>query len=204
MTATILFTATCLLFVMMVPTRPHAQGQTETLRYKVLHNEESIGSLTVTRTCNADSCTYHMSTRVRTRLLFTFTTASDEESTLVNGSIVRSNFNRNLNGKKIEKTLYSTSNRYWMKVNGEWRDLGQMPSCPSSLSLYHEEPRQHPCLWSDNYMERLPVTPAGLATWKVDYPDGGNGFFHYENGVASRIEMHSTIYDYAIVLEKKY
>jgi len=203
MTTTILITATCLL-LLMLPARPAAQGSTETLRYKVLHNEEPIGSLTVTRTCNADSCTYHMSTRVRTRLLFTFTTASDEESTLVNGTIVRSNFNRNLNGRKTEKTMFSTTDHYWMKVNGEWLDLGQLPSCPSSLSLYHEEPLQTPCIWSDNYMNRLSVSPVDRATWKVEYPDGGNGFFHYEHGVASRIEMHSTIYDYAIVLEKKY
>lgn len=204
MTSSIILLCSCLFTLLVMPARTRAQAKVVTLRYRVLHHEEPIGNLTVTRTCDADSCTYRMTTRVRTRLVFTFTTASDEESTLINGSIVRSSFTRNINGRKTVKSLYGSHDQYWMRVNGEWRDMGRLPSCPSSLSLYHEEPRNRDQVWSDNYMERLPVSPAGNGIWKVEYPDGGNGFYKYEQGVASRIEMHTRLFDYAMVLEKKY
>lgn len=180
-----------------------AQMQANELRYTVLHGGEQVGNMTVTRDCHLDSCTYRMSTRIDTRFIIPIHSSSDEESILVHGLIVRSSLLRNQNGRKTRKTMLASNNGYTMLVNGEPKDMGRMPAYPPSLSLYHEEPLRNTTLWSDNYEKQLNVKTRYDHSWEVEFPDGTHGLFHYENGIADRIEVSHPLFPVTFLLNKK-
>jgi len=199
------FTAILLRLVLPLAATPvQAQDKVNELRYTVIHNDRPIGSMTVSRACREDSCTYRMSTRIDTRFIIPIHSSSDEESALVNGVISHSYLLRDQNGIKTRKTMVAGRQSYVMTIDGESRDLGHMPAYPPSLTLYHEEPRSTTFRWSDNYVRQLPVTPEKSNTWKVEFPDGSYSYYHYENGIASRIEVFHPFFPVTFLLDKQH
>jgi hypothetical protein len=176
-------------------------AQDKTRVYTVRYKGDDIGTVHVTQTIKGDTTRYKMMSDVRTRFLFRITVKIVEESTFQNGKLVYSAVNRVVNGnEKAKKQTRAVHNDYSITAEGKSSLLKNEAIGYNLMRLYCVEPLTINKVYSDNYQKFLPISRIRPHTYKVVLPDGNYNHYTYTNGICTRVEVFSSLYNMEMIL----
>lgn len=180
---------------------PVAGAQERVFSYSITRNGNPVGTLQVLEVQTAGRVQYRMHTQVKSRLIFSFSALSREESVYENGCLVFSSLFREVNGReKVNKRTQVAGKNYLVEEEGKKEWLGQYPIQYNMLSLYTHEPLHLPPVFSDNFQRFLPIEKVGVHQYRIRFPDGNWSEYFYHGGICVRIRVKHTLYSAEITL----
>ena len=180
---------------------PAAGSQERMFTYSITRNGNPVGTVQVLEVQTASRVLYRLHTRVKSRLVFSFSALSREESVYENGCLVYSSMFREVNGReKVNKHTRVAGKNYLVEQDGKKEWLGQYPIQYNMLSLYTREPLQLPPVFSDNFQRFLPIEKVGVHQYRIRFPDGNWSEYYYRDGICVRIRVKHTLYSAEITL----
>lgn len=190
-----------LLLLMAVLFGPAIGAQERVFTYSITRNGNPVGTLQVQEVQKAGRVQYRMQTRVKSRLVFSFSAFSREEAVYEHGCLVYSSLFREVNGReKVNKRTQVAGKNYLVEQNGKKEWLGHYPIQYNMMSLYTREPLQLSPVFSDNFQRFLPIEKVGVHQYRIRFPDGNWSEYFYRDGICVRIRVKHTLYSAEITL----
>jgi uncharacterized protein DUF6134 len=169
--------------------------------YTVRYKGEDVGTVKLKQRVNADTVAYQIISDVKTRFIFTIRVKSFEESVFQNGKLVFSTVSRTVNGnEKANKQTRCGNGLYTLYGDGKSATLKHEGIAYNMMRLYWVEPLNIQKVYSDNYQQFLVITKIKAHTYKVQLPDGNYNYYSYMNGICSKVEVFSSLYDMQMII----
>ncbi|RYG05440.1 MAG: hypothetical protein EOO02_03820 [Chitinophagaceae bacterium] len=189
-----------LALVMLLSATSCAMAQNNTVMYDVIYKDEKIGSTRINTITGGDSLHCSIVTNISTRFIFSIKVKSVEESTYHSGKLVHSITNRNVNGnEKVNRTTVAGINNYSVHREGTKSIFKSDKINFNVMMLYLTEPVGITKIYSDNHQQFLRIANTGPHTYRLNMPDGNHNLYHYTNGVCTKVEVFSQLFDMQIV-----
>ena len=193
--------STAILYILLFLQGLNAQQKTNI--YNVIYKGDNVGNVQLIQSIHGDSIHYKMTSDIRTKFLFTIRVKSFEESAFKNGRLLYSAVNRTVNGdEKVKKQTRAGNRIYTLSGDGREAVLHNDGITYNLMRMYCLEPVNMNQVYSDNYQRFLKITKIKAHTYKVDLPDGNYNYYTYANGVCSKVEVFSSLYNMELVLRQ--
>jgi hypothetical protein len=192
---TILLSVTLLLFALA------GQAQNKTLNYRILRDDNQVGTLRFTENILNGTDSLKMESNVKTKFVFTFKALIREYATFSNGILLRSSIYRQFNGTEKVNKQHEVSNKQYIIYQGKkTKVITSYPITYNMLSFYSREPENISKVYSDKLEAFLTVQKINAHQYRVNLPDGNYNLYSYQHGVLSLVEVHHSMYSAKIVL----
>jgi hypothetical protein len=173
---------------------------TNHITYKVVRNDEVIGTIQITCNTQNDSKTYSLESKITAKYIFKFNITGKETSIYKNGVLVYSSVFRKLNNKiKANHTIVYDKEQYHLKLADELERLDFNKIQQNLVTLYFNEPKGVTSIFCDNQKEMVKLQALGNGRYKVDFLNGKYNIFHYENGRCIKIEANSNLFNVTLI-----
>lgn len=177
-------------------------AQSRLLMYDVLRDGKNAGTLQVQCTMQQNKMLYRLESKVKVRMLLSFTAESFEETRFENGMLVYSSLYRKLNGtEKNNKKMFITPAGYEVQNGGKKEMLNFTRIDENTLTLYHKEPLGVQKIYSDNYQQYLTVHKVGEHRYQLYFPDGSWSEYWYNNGICIAVYVNSSWFSFIMQLK---
>lgn len=197
------FSKPALLFMLFITIALLAFSQEKKLEYQVKRKGDVVGNIVFTQNYSGNKTTLKMRSEIRTRFIFLFTAKALEETIYENGVMIWSSIYRKLNGsEKANKKTKVAGNNYIISKDDKTEMLNNYPIRYNMLSLYTSEPMNFSKVYSDNFQQFLDILKIAPQHYKIKLPDGNYNEYFYSNGICSRVEVHTSLYNATIELKK--
>ena len=175
----------------------------EPLDYDITYKGDNVGSMRMFQKKSGTSVFIKMVSSVQMRFIFSIKILSEEESVFKDGKLVYSMIKRNVNGKENTNKLTKASGDIYQTSSGGRRNTNKDILIDYNLHLlYIYEPVNIKKVYSDNFQQFVPIQKIAAHQYKVPLPDGNYNYYSFENGICSKVEVHTTLYSIQIKLKE--
>jgi hypothetical protein len=193
-----------LILMLLLLTSLFVPAQQTKHEYIVMHKGSQVGTMTLLRQQAGARTTLKMESKIKAKLLFTFTAKAIEEVVFENGIMIRSYVYRKMNGtEKLNQETRLSTNTYIISRGNEQQRLDKYPIHYSMICLYLQEPVGINKIYSDNLQRFLAIIPLGSNEYRIDFPGGNFNEYFYRDGKCVRIEIHHKFYRSTIQLKTR-
>ncbi|MEO5999091.1 MAG: DUF6134 family protein [Chitinophagaceae bacterium] len=175
----------------------------EPLTYDITYKGDNVGSMRMFQKKSGNSVFIKMVSSAQLRFIFSIKILSEEESVFKDGKLVYSMIKRNVNGKENTNKLTKASGDLYQTSSGGEKNINKDILIDYNLHLlYIYEPVNIKKVYSDNFQQFVPIQRIGAHQYKIPLPDGNYNYYSFENGICSKVEVHTTLYSIQIKLKK--
>lgn len=172
--------------------------------YQVKYKGERVGTVNLLKEKQGEKLYYKMTSDIKARFIFSIRVKTSQESIFENGRLTYSTVSRNVNGnEKSLRETKSADNTYLLIKEGKSSTLTHKAITYNVMSLYYQEPVNISKVYSDNYQQFLSLKKIKPHTYKMELPDGNYNYYTYTNGVCTRVDVFSTMYNMEMHLVTK-
>ena len=172
--------------------------------YQVKYKGERVGTVNLLKEKQGEKLYYKMTSDIKARFIFSIRVKTSQESIFENGRLTYSTVSRNVNGnEKSLRETKSADNAYLLIKEGKSSTLTHKTITYNVMSLYYQEPVNISKVYSDNYQQFLSLKKIKPHTYKMELPDGNYNYYTYTNGVCTRVDVFSTMYNMEMHLVTK-
>ncbi|MET0243836.1 MAG: DUF6134 family protein [Flavitalea sp.] len=190
-----------LMIALMLTISSATMAQKNFVLYDVIYKDEKIGTTKINTVTNGDTLHCSIVSDISTRFLFSIKVKSVEESTYHSGKLVHSIVNRNVNGnEKVNRSTIAGINNYALHREGTKSIIKSDRINFNVMMLYLTEPVSLTKIYSDNHQQFLKIEKTGPHLYRLNMPDGNHNLYHYTNGICTKVEVFSQLFDMQIVL----
>lgn len=176
-------------------------AQEKSFCYKVIRNGESKGVVWIREKEEGSSLLINVESEVKIRLLVTIIVKSVEQSSFVDGVLVRSSICRTVNGEeKINQTICADGGSYRLTTKNEKLHDLPYPIRYNVLCLYYQEPVRINKAYSDSFSQYVPISRVDSCRYRVDFPNGNHNYYTYKNGICTHVDVNQPFYELQFVL----
>jgi hypothetical protein len=169
-------------------------GQDQLLKYNVVYKGDIIGNMQVNQNKSIGKVNIKMVSNVQMHLIFGIKMYSKEESSFENGRLIYSSVYRQVNGKeKANKQTRAIGNNYQTSSEGIVERVNNGAIEFNVHSLYFHEPVNLQKVYSDNFLQLLPIKKIADHGYKIDLPDGNCNYYYYKSGICNRVQVHTSM-----------
>ena len=192
-----------LLLLLMIFITRASLAQNRVLIYEVLRNGKPAGMLQVQCSSFNENQLYKLESKVKVKMLMTFTAESFEEIKYENGVLVYSSLFRKLNGsEKNNKRMFITTAGYEVQTGDKRQSLSLNRIHESTLTLYHKEPVGLQRIYSDNFQQYLELKKITDHRYHLIFPDGSWSEYSYSNGVCTAVYVNNPLFTLVMQLKQ--
>lgn len=171
------------------------------LVYDVIRSGSSMGQTVVNRTVANGQLSYHLNTKTKFRVVFSFEVEYDlvelfEEGVLVSGT----GFNTLNGGIQKETKLQRSTRDYELEIDGISTRISETEIRDSVSEIYFEEPHQGKKVFSAYFGRFLEFEKTGEHQYSLTSPDGTNEYY-YENGICIKVVVSRDFATFSQVLK---
>jgi hypothetical protein len=175
----------------------------EPIDYIVTYKGDNVGSMRMYQKKSGNTVFIKMVSSVQMRFIFSIKILSEEESVFKDGKLVYSMIKRNVNGKENTNKITKASGDIYQTSSGGKKNINKDIAIDYNLHLlYIFEPLNIKKVYSDNFQQFVPIQKIGAHQYKVPLPDGNYNYYSFENGICSKVEVHTTLYSIQIKLKE--
>lgn len=179
-----------------------AMTQKRLLNYEVTSDGKVIGAIVVTEIKKGDSTHVTVTANMRPRLIISIPVLIREEAWMEKGIMVRSQYQRKVNGAvKLVRHTHLGENMYISVVGKETIQIKQYPLKNNMLNMFIREPVGHTHVYSNSMAVLLPVRKVKDTVYEILYPDGKKNQYHYKDNTCTRIYMHQKMFSAEVILK---
>lgn len=169
-------------------------AQDQTLRYDVVYKGDIIGNMQVDQNRSDGKVNLKMVSNVQMHLIFAIKMYTEEASSFENGKLIYSSVYRRVNGKeKANKQTRAVGGNYQTSSGGNVDMVNNKAIKFNIHSLYFNEPLNLQKVYSDNFLQLLPIKKIDDHSYKIQLPDGNCNYYFYKNGICNRVEVHTSM-----------
>lgn len=169
-------------------------SQDQTLRYDVVYKEDKIGNMQVNENRSDGIVNLKMVSNVRMHMIFAIKMYTEEASSFKDGKLIYSSVYRRVNGKeKANKQTRAVGDNYQTLSEGNVDMVNNKAIGFNIHSLYFREPLNLKTVYSDNFLQLLPIKKIDDHCYKVELPDGNYNYYFYKNGICNKVEVHTSM-----------
>jgi hypothetical protein len=196
------FSLALVVFILVFTSTAHSQVQN--LNYKIIRNGKEVGFLKMQQMQAGTKTTYSAESLVKIQMLIYITVHALEKSIYDNDVLQFSSVIRKVNGKeKLNKEIRNSGNGLKVNNNGKELQLKNYLVKYNMHSLYTKEPIYYTNVFSDNYQQFVPIKKLAEHQYKLEFPDGNSNEYFYNNGICSRMNVRSTLFDADFLLSSR-
>jgi len=181
-----------LLFLLIFGT---AEAQPAELVYDIVSGRSSIGTIVTTQHRVDDELRYRIDSKVSIPLLIlrhrieVQQTGTFKDDTLVSGLLVKK-----VNGKLKRRNEIVRSGDSYRITTQDDRGYDLRAGIDYSVAgLYFNEPADRAVIYSENFLQFVPVRTVSPGRYRISFPDGTVNHYTYENGICVLAEIKAGI-----------
>ena len=192
--------ATLVILMLLVSLVLTAQKQIR--NYKVMRKGSEIGWVTLLKQTDSSTATISLESEIKTKFIFTFSSAAKEVSEFRYGRLWHSYFYRKVNGNvKADRNTQLSGNSYEVNERSGKTTLNLLPVTFNTLCMYFQEPVNLKQVYSDNQQSFLDIRKEPDGAYTINFPDGSTNSFYYSSGVCYKVKVESTFYSAVLLLK---
>lgn len=174
---------------------PWVFAQEQLLKYNVLYNGDSIGSMSCFQKKDGEDLYLKLVSSAQLQLIMKIKVDLQEESVFKKGKLLYSSSLKTVNGKEKGNKQTKACNEGYRTFNKEKTGTIKHNQIDCNISLlYYREPKDNQLIYSDSYQQLLKIKQTDKHLYKLELPDGNYNFYHYKNGICHKVEIHHTLY----------
>jgi hypothetical protein len=163
------------------------------LNYSVMKGGKIIGRSGVNRIENNSTVLYKITSEALTGSIFKIRINVLIEEIFENKKMIQSTFSRKVNGFETIKNIVQTIDEKTIIVRGESKGNVINPAPDYTIcSMYFEEPVERNFVYSECYLQFVPVQSLGNNRYLIIFPDGNKNYYSYINNICTEIEAHTS------------
>ncbi|MEP7127387.1 MAG: DUF6134 family protein [Chitinophagales bacterium] len=184
----------CLLTVALLLLSHIGYAQKNTCTYEIIRNNKTIGNVETCIVHNGDQVKYLVETHVTLSLLIDIKVDIRLSSTYVAGELREASMVRTVNGAtRINNHIIKQSGRYlFIDMEGD-TSYSSHPIYASISTLYFLEPDSLQKIFSENFLQSIPVKNYASGSYLLELPDGHKNYYRYEKGICREVEMETPL-----------
>ncbi len=172
-----------------------AFSQQLNLNYKVVNNGNIIGWVKIQKNNNGNASSIVLTSEVKRRIIFLLTVEERQDAYFDGGGMTTSSIYRKVNDnvKMNQQTIYK-GNYYEIKNPKKSERVVLQQIKYNLLSMYIREPVNIDKVYSETFMRYLAIEPKGKSVYKLNLPDGNTNYYHYKDGICSKVVMEHSLF----------
>jgi hypothetical protein len=176
-------------------------AQSQTLKYKVVQNNNVIGWLKLEKRDSVNTSVITFSSEIKKRFLLLFTIIETQEVFFQNGVMMHSHVYRKVNSDvKVNKRTTYAGNHYEVTKGKSSTQVNLGNITYNQLSLYFFEPVNIKQVYSDNYERYLKIEKTGTEFYTMELPEGNKNYYYYKNGICSKVKVEQSLFTVEFLL----
>lgn len=180
-----------------------AKAQQKLMNYCVLNKGDTIGKMNVLQRLSGSELYVSVSSLVNVRVLVNIRISNLEQARYSDGKLVLSSLKRSVNDRvKANTETKAVSDYYLLTDDGDQRKLNQKKIAYSFTMLYYKEPIGINHIYSDNYQKFFTIEQKPNHIYVINLPQGGVNTYYYEDGICTKIDVHSSLFNAQMVLNQ--
>mgnify|MGYP007000749134 CR=1 FL=1 len=164
------------------------------LKFDVVHNGDSVGSLLIEQRIHGNQTTYTLTSNVSVQFLFEFLVEEQIIDVFNEGVLEHSSHQRHVNGVlKATHALTRKADKYQVVDKDNHFHQIQDKILATVVSIYFDEPLQVEKVYSQNYRKLLQLEKTGAGCYQIHLPNGTSSKYRYRLGVLTEVETNTHI-----------
>lgn len=173
---------------------------TRQINYKILYNNEVIGTININRISSNRSTTYSLVSEIKAKFIKKFKILGKETSVFKDGVLIYSSVFRKVNNKiKANHVVVYENKQYRLEHSNNGKSLGLNTIERNLVTLYFNEPKGENKVFNDNLKKMVNVVQIGKGKYKVGFSKGKYNVFHYENEKCVKIQAFSPLFNVTLI-----
>lgn len=192
-----------LLIVALLTSASCLFAQENTLYYSIINKGDTVGQMQISQRKSGNDIYYSVASEVTTKMLMTIKVNVQEEAKYHNKKLLTSSSQRTINGRpKANKHTEAHEDYYLVTDDKQTDTLHEKEILYDFSMLYFIEPENIKKVYSNYYQIDLPIQKQNEHSYQVTLPEGGSNTYYYTNGVCSRVDMKSALFNAQMILSK--
>jgi hypothetical protein len=172
-----------------------AIAQRQAHRYIVLYRGKNVGAMYLTQIQSGDELSLKVTSNIQMHMLMSIKVNVAEESSYKQDKLISSSVYREVNGKeKANRQTRYCNGCYEIITEGKRSVLNKTSIQYNLVRLYCREPIGFTQVYSDAFQQFLNLKALSAHKYRLELPDGNFNVYSYQNGICSKVEVHSTFY----------
>ena len=166
-------------------------AKTEQVRFDILMNGKSIGTIKAQKEINQDKTVYKVSSKASFKVIVKYVRETIAEVVFSGGKIELSDAKQIMNQQLKEHriTEWKGTTYACKKDEGAAHPSFKKPIKLCTSMLYFQEPSNQAYIFAENYQELCPVELISPGVYKVTLPQGKINHYIYKNGQLEEIKV---------------
>ncbi|MEO6000703.1 MAG: DUF6134 family protein [Chitinophagaceae bacterium] len=175
-------------------------AQNLNLNYKVVNNGNIIGWVKIQKIDNGGSRSIILTSEIKRRILFLLTVEEKQDAYFNEAGMINSSIYRKVNDniKMNQQTVYK-GNYYEVRNPNKLEKITMQQVQYNLLSMYVKEPVDIRKVYSETFQRYLDIEPKGNEVYKLTMPDGNINYYHYKNGICSKVVIERSLFSIEFV-----
>lgn len=176
------------------------QYEEKGIMFWIYRGEDKIGSVVAISIKDGPKQAYRIETHVNVRVVFSFKADIVVRNTFVNEVMTDASARRVLNGTvKINNSITKQSGSYQLinKDQDTTYYKGLINNCVSQL--YFKEPVNQTNIFSEAFLEHIPLIKNTAGTYELRMPDGHINHYFYKNGECIEVAIETQLSNVRLV-----
>ncbi|MBK9731615.1 MAG: hypothetical protein IPO83_10085 [Chitinophagaceae bacterium] len=184
----------CLLTAGLLLISHNGHAQKTTCTYEIMRNNKTIGNVKTCIVRNSDQVKYLVETHVIVSFLIDVKVDIRLSSTYVAGELREAGMVRTVNGvPRINNHIVWQNGRYlFIDMEGD-TSYSSHPIYNSISTLYFLEPNSLQKIFSENFLQSIPVKDLHNGNYLLELPDGHKNYYRYQKGICREVEMETPL-----------
>ena len=182
---------TIALFMLLFSPFIQAENGQEIL-FSVYVGQDKVGTLLVNKKAEGHRTVYQLYSMVSVKLLVGIEIEENIRDVFVNGFLQNSEHKRLVNNtQRVKNTLLYVNQKYELSRNDKKHSVLTTPIRSSIASLYFSEPILPVDVYSQNFLQIIPLQKKDKHRYELKLPNGASAEYQYENGALVRVLSHN-------------
>lgn len=161
----------------------------QTLRYKIVKGKKQMGDFTISKDIDDNkvvNSNFHFSFLFLKYHLKYFT-----DNIYENGRLVSATSYNSINDKEKHRSETYFNEDQCVRIKDGEETINNMATPEYMvLDMYFEEPIERDSVYSETYIQYLPLKLVGLNKYMITLPDGVKNYFSYVDGRINRLDVN--------------
>ena len=182
---------TIALFMLLFSPFIQAENGQEIL-FSVYVGQDKVGTLLVNKKAEGHRTVYQLYSMVSVKLLVGIEIEENIRDVFANGFLQTSEHKRLVNNtQRVKNTLRYVNQKYELSRNEKMHSTLTTPIRSSIASLYFSEPILPVDVYSQNFLQIIPLQKKDKHRYELKLPNGASAEYQYENGALVRVLSHN-------------
>lgn len=176
-------------------------AQENAVRFQIIRNEESIGTLEIQKKENSKMVEYQLKSTIEATFIKKFRISARESYRFKDGKLIYSHVERSINNKLHDpKELVLKNEKYRLSDGKDSKTISDKEIKANLAMLYLKEPKGISEVYCDNQQAMVEINSIKENIYRLDFPNGGSNTFHYKDGKCVMIEVKAKFFKVQLLL----